>query len=123
MIVWCQFLIVLGRFTEEGIKKIKKTKKAQEEAEKLVQATGGKNLDLYYTFGTYADNLVQATGGKILSLYYTMGRYDWVATIQVPSIQKAMKALLMFGQGERNRTETLVAITAAEAVKLIEEIP
>jgi len=115
--------IVLGRFTEEGIKRIKETKEAQEETEKLVQAIGGKNLSLYYTFGTYADNLVQATEGKILSLYYTMGRYDWVATVQFPSIQKAMKALLMFGKGERNRTETLVAINAAEAVKLIEEVP
>jgi uncharacterized protein with GYD domain len=52
-----------------------------------------------------------------------MGRYDWVAIVEGPDIESAMKSLFMFGRGGTNRTETLTAITGEEAVKLIGELP
>ena len=61
-------------------------------------------------------------GSKLLSLYYTMGRFDWVAVVEGPDIESAMKALFTFGMGGTNRTETLVAISGEDAVKLIGDL-
>jgi len=66
---------------------------------------------------------MEKVGCKLLSLYYTMGKYDWVAIVEGPNIEAAMKGLFMFGIGGTNRTETLVGITGEEAVKLIGELP
>ena len=93
--------VILGNFTAQGIERIKNSKKTQEEAKKLVEAAGG----------------------KILGLYYTMGRYDWVSIVEGPSIETAMKSLIKFGMGGGSRTETLVAVSGEDWVKLIDEIP
>ena len=93
--------VILGNFTSKGVETLKETRKGQENAQKLVEAAGG----------------------KVLGLYYTMGRYDWVSIVEGPSIEIAMKTLMMFGMGGRNRTETLVAVSADKALKLIDEIP
>jgi len=57
-------------------------------------------------------------GAKILGVYWTLGRYDAVAIIEGPDEKTAMKALLRFG--DLVSTETLVAVTREEAVKLLE---
>ena len=93
--------IILGNLTEKGIKTIKDAEKRQKQA---------------------AD-IIKSTGGKLLSLYYTFGKYDWVAITEGPSIEAAMKALFIFGQGGTNRTRTLVAVTAEEANKIVGELP
>jgi uncharacterized protein with GYD domain len=93
--------IILGNITQKGIETIKKAGKRQKQA----------------------NEIAESHGCKILSLYYTMGRYDWVAVVEGPDIESAMKSLFMFGRGGTNRTETLTAITGEEAVKLIEELP
>ena len=93
--------VILGTLTQEGIKTIKNLKERQETAKKIVEAAGG----------------------KIISLYYTMGRYDWVSIVEGPSIEDAMKSLFTFGSGGFNKTETLVAISGDEAVKIAESLP
>jgi uncharacterized protein with GYD domain len=93
--------VILGKLTQDGVKTIKKLKERQETANKIVEAAGG----------------------KIISLYYTMGRYDWISVVEGPSIEAAMKSLFIFGSGGFNTTETLVAISAEEAVKIAESLP
>ncbi len=91
----------MGNLTEKGIKSIKDAPKRQKQAEEIIKSVGG----------------------KLLGLYYTMGKYDWISIVEGPSIEAAMKALFIFGQGGTNRTRTLVAITAEEATKIIRELP
>ena len=57
-------------------------------------------------------------GMKSLGLYYTLGRYDIVAIVEAPDEKTAMKAFIR--RGEHLATETLVAVPAEEARKLVE---
>ena len=90
----------MGNLTEKGIKTIENAPKRQKQAEDIIKSVGGKMLGLYYTFG----------------------KYDWVAVVEGPTIEAAMKALFIFGKGGTNRTRTLVAVTADEANKIISEL-
>ena len=92
--------VIMGNLTEKGIKTIKDAEKRQKQAK----------------------DIIESTGGKLLSLYYTFGKYDWVSIVEGPSIEAALKALFIFGQGGTNRTETLVAVTADEANRIIGEL-
>jgi uncharacterized protein with GYD domain len=93
--------VIMGSLTEKGVKTIKDAPKRQKQAEEIIKSVGGKLLGLYYTFG----------------------KYDWVSIVEGPSIEAAMKALFIFGQGGTNRTRTLVAVTADEANKIVGELP
>jgi uncharacterized protein with GYD domain len=57
-------------------------------------------------------------GGKVLSLYWTLGRYDTVLIAEAKDEKAAMRALLRWG--DLLSTETLVAVSREEAVKLLE---
>jgi len=57
-------------------------------------------------------------GGKVLGFYWTLGRYDTVTIVEGTDEKTAMKSLLTFA--DLVSTETLVAITAEEASKLVE---
>lgn len=57
-------------------------------------------------------------GGKILGVYWTLGRYDVVVLSECPDEKAHMKGALRFA--ETMSTESLVAITAEEAAKLVE---
>jgi len=57
-------------------------------------------------------------GARIVGIYWTLGRYDAVVITEGPDEKTAMKALLRWG--DLVSTETLVAVTREEAVKLIE---
>jgi uncharacterized protein with GYD domain len=57
-------------------------------------------------------------GGKILGQYWTLGRYDSITIIEGPDEKAAMRAAL--GWGDLIATETLVAVTREEAIKLVE---
>jgi len=93
--------VIMGNLTEKGVKTIKDAPKRQKQAEEIIKSVGGKLLGLYYTFG----------------------KYDWVALVDGPSLEAAMKALFIFGQGGTNRTRTLVAIKAEEVNKIVGELP
>jgi uncharacterized protein with GYD domain len=57
-------------------------------------------------------------GGKIVNIYWTLGRYDAVVITEGPDEQTAMRSLLRWG--DLLSTETLVAVTREEAIKLVE---
>jgi uncharacterized protein with GYD domain len=93
--------IILGNLTEKGIGGIKESEKQMEQA----------------------NEIIKSVGGKLLGLYDTFGKYDWVAVAEGPSLEAAMKALFIFGQGGTSRTETLVALKAEDTLKIISELP
>jgi uncharacterized protein with GYD domain len=57
-------------------------------------------------------------GIKYLGIYYTLGRYDGVSIMEAPDEKTAMKAAIR--RGGTLATETLVAVPAEEARKLVE---
>jgi len=57
-------------------------------------------------------------GAKILGVYWTLGRYDAVVIMEGKDEKAAMKALIRFG--DVLSSETLVAVSREEAVKLLE---
>jgi len=57
-------------------------------------------------------------GGKVLGMYWTLGRYDAVLIMEAKDEKAAMKGLLRWG--DLVSTETLVAVSREEAVKLLE---
>lgn len=63
------------------------------------------------------EKLVQE-GSKILGMYWTLGRYDAIIIIEGKDEKTAIKALMRWG--DIVSSETLVAITREEALKLLE---
>jgi len=61
---------------------------------------------------------VTEQGGKILGSYWTLGRYDMVTISDCPDEKSHMKAMLKIA--DVVSTETLAALTAEEASKLVE---
>jgi len=61
---------------------------------------------------------VKETGGKILGFYWTLGRFDTVLITEGKNEKTHMKNVIR--SGDMTSTETLVAVTREEAIKLIE---
>ena len=60
-------------------------------------------------------------GAKILGMYWTLGRYDTINILEAPdkdAIRNGMKSAI--GLGDFLSSETLVALTREEAIKLVE---
>jgi uncharacterized protein with GYD domain len=57
-------------------------------------------------------------GIKVLSWYWTLGRYDTLVIAEAPDEKTFMKAMLSLG--DMVATETMVAVTREEAIKLVE---
>ena len=62
-------------------------------------------------------------GGTIKAIYYTFGRYDLVAIVEGPSIESTMKALMITAGVGAIRTETLVAISTEDFIKIVNDLP
>ncbi len=60
---------------------------------------------------------VEKMGSNIKGLYLTLGRYDAVVIFEAPDEKAAMKGSIMMS--EFMKTETLVAISREEAIKLL----
>ncbi len=93
--------VILAKFTSEGVKGIKKAPERLKDAQEISKSVGS----------------------EIKGLYYTMGRYDYVAIIEAPSVEAAMKGLFILGAQGAAKTETLVGLSADDAMKLISELP
>ncbi|MFX0141505.1 MAG: GYD domain-containing protein [Candidatus Hodarchaeota archaeon] len=93
--------IILGNFTQLGLKTIKKLPEALEQSQ----------------------NLAKSLGGKYIQLYITMGRYDFVGIVEAPNNEAAIKALLTIGMAGTISTETLTAIPVEKAIGIIKELP
>jgi len=93
--------VILAKFTDEGIKGIKKAPERLKTAQEIAKSVGS----------------------EIKGVYYTMGRYDYVAIVEGPSVEAAMKGLFMLGLEGVAKTETLVGLSMEEALKVISELP
>ena len=58
-------------------------------------------------------------GGKVLGLYWTLGRYDSILIMEGTNEKTAMRASLRWS--DMLSSETLVAVTREEAIKLLEQ--
>jgi len=90
---------ILGKYTKEGITKIKDAPDRYEKAKKAAQAVGG----------------------EIKSLHYTLGRYDFISLIEAPNNEAMMQLLFMLGRGGVISTETLVAIPAEKGAEILKK--
>ena len=57
-------------------------------------------------------------GVRTLSIYWRLGQYDAILTIEAPDEKAVMKTAL--SRGDWAQVETLVAVPAVEARKLVE---
>jgi len=92
--------IVLGNYTEQGIRSIKDSVKRDEDARRMIERAGGKT-----------------------QLYYTLGEYDFVVILEMPSDEDLLKFLLQVGSSGNVRTKTLKAWTESEAHKVMSQLP
>jgi len=60
----------------------------------------------------------QKEGIKVLGMYWTLGRFDTVLIYEAPNEKAGMKFAMR--AGDIVSTETLVAVTREEAIKLLE---
>ena len=86
---------------------------------------------LFIVQGKFRKKPTKETGDKAVKLmeqlaeegvtfkgqYWTLGRYDTIAIVEAKDEKTLMKALLRFG--DIQSTETLVAVSREEAIKLV----
>ena len=88
--------VVLGNWTDQGIRNVSDAPKRIRETHSIVEKTGGK-----------------------MQLFYTLGKYDFVMVMEVPSDDDMMAILLCLGTMGNVRTRTMKAWTESEAAKII----
>ena len=94
------YYVILGNWTEEGIRTVKNGPKREEAFKKAVDAAGGK---------------------VVVSLH-TMGKYDIVAVVELPSDDAANTVALRDGQQGFVRTTTLKGWTSIEFAQLVQRL-
>jgi len=73
--------------------------------------------ELVVQSGKLVEQMVKE-GGKILGMYWTLGRYDAVLIAEAKDEKTFMKMAIRWG--DMVSTETLVAVSREEALKLLE---
>jgi uncharacterized protein with GYD domain len=88
--------VVLGNWTEQGIKKVS-------DAPERIKETRG---------------MIEKAGGK-MQIFYTAGKYDFVMTVEIPKDDDLMAILLCLGSMGNIRTTTMKAWTESEGAKIL----
>jgi uncharacterized protein with GYD domain len=88
--------VVLGNWTDQGIRNIIDAPKRAKEANDMVKKAGGK-----------------------MQTFYTLGKYDFVAIMELPKDDDIMAILLCLGSMGNVHTTTMKAWTESEAAKII----
>jgi uncharacterized protein with GYD domain len=89
--------IVLGKWTDQGIRNIKDSP---------------QRLDM-------ARRSVEAAGGKMPSFYLVFGQYDFVAIIEAPNDEAYARVMLTLGSAGNVSTTTLKALTEEEYRRVV----
>ena len=89
--------LILGNYTDQGIRNIKETTKRAENFRALAKKMGV----------------------TVKEIYWTMGRYDIATIIDAPDDATASRLLLAAGSLGNVRTETLRAYTADEISSIL----
>jgi len=93
--------IKLGRWTQQGIEKVKESP---------------ARLDAF-------KQLVKSVGGEVKAVYMVTGQYDILTVIEAPSDDVVAKVALATGSKGGIRTETLRAFTEDEYRRIIAALP
>jgi uncharacterized protein with GYD domain len=96
VVTFLSSFVVLGNWTEQGIKKVV-------DAPKRIADTRG---------------MIEKAGGK-MQLYYTAGKWDFVMIVEIPKDEDLMAILLCVGSMGNIRTMTMKAWTEADGGKLL----
>ena len=88
--------VVLGNWTEQGIKKVADAPERIKETRRMVEKSGGK-----------------------MQLFYTAGKYDFVMIVEIPKDDDMMAIMLCLSSMGNIRTITMKAWTEAEGAKII----
>ena len=92
--------IVLGQFTDQGIRNVKDTSKRADAAKELAKKLGATVRDLYWT----------------------IGRYDVVLILEAPDDETMVAFGLSSGKLGNVRTETLRAFSQAEINQILKRV-
>ena len=93
--------IVLGTFTEQGVRNIRQLANLRQAAEQWTASRGG----------------------RVLGNYTTLGPYDFVFLFEAPSPDVVLEGALTFGSQGEVRTQTMLAFPAEEAEAIAQRIP
>ncbi len=93
--------IVLGNYTEEGVRSIQQLAELRQAAEQWTEAQGG----------------------RVVANYTTLGPYDFVFIVELPSAEVALEGALLFGSQGKVRTQTMLAFPAAVAEGIARRLP
>lgn len=93
--------VVLGNFTDQGVRNIKNLAQLRQAAEQWVASKGG----------------------RVVANYITFGQYDFVFIVELPSPDVALEGAFGFGARGDIRSQTLVAFTPEEAEAVAQRLP
>ena len=77
-------------------------------------AKGAERIQSVDTVFTELRGILEANGGKVLNIYSTLGRYDLVAVVEAPDDATMMKASALIAAKGYITAETLPAVPLAE---------
>ena len=93
--------VILGNFTEQGIRNIKNLANLRQAAEQWTAQHGG----------------------RVLGNYTTLGPYDFVFIVDVPNPEVVLEGAFTFGSQGEVRTQTMLAFPADAAEAVAQRIP
>ena len=93
--------LILGNWTDQGVRDIKGAPDRLEAAKKAAEAAGG----------------------KIVFFYMTMGQYDIAVLAELPNDEAAARLLLATGSQGNVRSTTLRAFTEDEYRSIVSSLP
>jgi uncharacterized protein with GYD domain len=96
-----QAYIVLGNYTEQGVRNIRRLADLRQAAEQWTEAQGG----------------------RVVANYTTLGPYDFVFIVELPSPDVALEGAFLFGSQGEVRTQTLMAFPAQTAESIARRLP
>ena len=93
--------IVLGNYTEQGIRNIRRLADLRQAAEQWTEAQSG----------------------RVVANYTTLGPYDFVFIVELPSPDLALEGAFLFGSQGEVRTQTMMAFPAQAAEAIARRLP
>jgi uncharacterized protein with GYD domain len=93
--------VILGSYTEQGIRNIKKLPQLRQAAEQFVSSKGG----------------------RVVANYTTFGKYDFVFIAEFASDEAALEGAFLFGSRGDVRTQTMRAFTPQQAEAIAQRLP
>ncbi len=92
--------IILGHFTDQGVRAVKDTTKRAEKFKELAKQSGA----------------------TVKEIYWTLGKYDVVSIVEAPDASSVTALGLSLGMAGNVRTQTLPAFTADDMAKVLAKV-